>query len=330
MINNRIGRSRVSQQRGTVYVTVLGVAMIVSVIGLTSLHISRLELRQTQTLQDTAYARSVAQSSVEYAVAKIESDSSWRSNLVHGTEYSITPTGFNATMSYRLLDNDDNNLADDANEPVEIQGIGRYGDATVVYSITYARSVTSEEQVGPAIIHSYGGPTSTNENVASGAYKGQYFLPSFPAEATSWSVTQIDVYLQQNGVATATLHVNLYSADGSGHPNTLLESASYPEDQLPAGSFDWHQVPISTVNGLTPGVGLCLTLEGSGSGNAASAPIATGISQTNSHMLRGGWGSWNDYPNDAILYRIHGVYTTSSGSGEFTITPGSWQTTAAF
>lgn len=330
MIKNRTGRSRISHQRGTVYVTVLGVAMIVSVIGLTSLHISRLELRQTQTLQDTAYARSVAQSSVEYAVAKIESDTSWRSNLVHGTEYSITPTGFNATMSYRLLDNDDSDLADDADEPVEIQGIGRYGDSTVTYSVTYARSVTSEEQVGPQVHASFETINfDSTVTINSSTSRGQYVLPSFPADAVSWTITEVDVMVSKNGATNSTLDFGLYFPNASQLPGSLIETIAVPETDLPTSAYTWHTFQFSNATGLDPSVGVCFTLSTSSSPAANLIYEPSGVSVTNAHLLENNGAGWSAQSNQSLYYRIHGVYTTAIGSGEFTITPGSWQTIAA-
>ena len=317
----------VPQRRGSVYLAVVGTAMLVSVIGFTAIHLSRIEVRAATRNNDITYARQIAQSGVEFATGAIDLDPSWRSNYTHGAESPRYPSGTDAVINFRLLDTTgDNDLGNDNTHPVEIQGIGRCGNAEVIYSVTYKPAVTSGDVIGPSDLFAYTGATSPTERVNDSNYIGQHFVPSLPAEATSWSVSQIQIYFQQHGATDATLVCNLYSSDGAGLPQTLLESVSFTENQLPTGADDWHEVNYTSVSGLTPGNGLSFTLEEyTGDGNAVEVPYGTGVSQSNAHLLRGGWGSWNSADTQSLKIRVRGYYTTSSGTGEFTVTPGSWQ-----
>lgn len=125
----------------------------------------------------------------------------------------------------------------------------------------------------------------------------------------------------------ATLDVKLYHADGSGQPTTVIESVAVDEGLLPAGTEGWYSVNFGSASDLTPGGNYFLGLECVTGGNAATVPYATGLSQTDSHLLRGGNNTWYSNSDDtqSIKYRIHGVYSSSTASGEFTITPGSWR-----
>ena len=327
--------NRASLRTGSVYVAVTGTAILISLIGLTSLHLSRLELRNVTSQNELAVARQLAYSSVEFALATIDLDPSWRTNYLHGLENVRNPTGITENHYFRFLDNADSNLADDATEPVEIQGIGRCGDATFVYSAIYTASVTSNDQVGPTALRSY---DTSNGSVASfsvtlNSRVGQYFVPNLPAGATTWSITSVDLSVQQAGFTDETMFVKIHNADGSGMPTSLVESAAVAENSLANGAFGWHSVNFATVTNVSAGQGMCLTLEGSDSlqGACLIEYDSSGVAETNAHALWGNASSWTG--NDAtqsLLYRINGVYSTSSGNtGSFTISPGSWQSVAA-
>lgn len=312
-------------RRGSVYLAVTGTAILVSLIGLTSLHLSRLELDSSISQSDRAYARHLAHSGVEFAMGAIDVDPSWRSNYTHGQESTRDPIGTSEDIVFRFLDNTDGNLANDSDQEVEIEGIGRYGNAEFRYSVTYAPSVSSEQQVA-TVVASYDSATDAEEEIDNDAFVGQHFVANLPAGVMSWSVTSIDIYLSGHGAANGTLNVNFYNSDGSGHPNTLIETVSVAENTLPdKDSPDWHGFAFSSVTGLSPSGGYSVTLEGAGGGKDAIARYDTGVTQTDSHLVRGGWGSWTPSTGQSLRYRINGVYTTSVGTGPFTITPGSWK-----
>ncbi|MEQ8210418.1 MAG: hypothetical protein RH917_11350 [Lacipirellulaceae bacterium] len=327
-----VARSKGCQlRRGSAYLSVTGASLIIAMISLTSMHLARLELRDSVSRGDMAYAQRLAQSSVEFGLARMELDANWRTNYTHNVETNQSPIGLTEDLAFKFFDPVDGDLSDDTSDPVEIHGIGRWGSAVYVYSVTCANAITAAEQVGPVVAANYEGGTATSEFVRTVDYVGQYFEPSLPAEAISWQITLVDVYLSAQGAAGGTLEVKLYESDAGGMPTAQIDLASFTESELPPdGSVDWHPVPFSAATNLDPAAGYCLALEGTGSGNAAEVPYATGVSQTDSHYLIGGSGTWySSNSSQSIRYRIHGVYTTSSGSGEFQITPGSWKRTAA-
>ncbi len=315
-------------RHGSVYVAVLGTAVIVSLIGLTSIHLSRLELKSATAQNERAYARQLAQSGVEMAMAAIDLDPNWRDNYNHGDENVRNPMGSTEDIIFRFLDNTDNNLGNDSTQEVEIQGIGRCGTAEYRYSVTYAQGATSESQSSQQLLKSFTG-FNTNENVNSSVFLGQYFVPDLPAEATSWSIDRIDIYLEGHGAVSATMDFKLYSSDINGEPATLLEAQAIPESALPPnGSPAYHPFHLSTATGLTPGVGYCFVMEQTGGGNCAIVHYEGGATQTNSHLIRGGVGWWNADSNNSLQYRVYGTYISTGGTGPFVISPGSWQRVA--
>lgn len=332
----RSNHCKSSVRQGSVYIAVMGTAMLLSVIGFTAIHLSRLELRSASAQNEQAYARQLAQSGVEFALSAIDDDPLWRDTFIHGVENVKNPLGFAESISFILLDNEDNNLADDITEAVEIQGIGRYGSATSIYSVAYAPSNTTDDQSGQIVLSSFDstGGHSVPTTIYWNSWIGQYFVPALPAEATEWSVTKVDIYAQETQSSDVNLYVLLYEADGLGMPAAAIEAGVLNDSTLPNSNTapEWVSVNFATVVGRLPGTGLCLGLQAFTNPSSVTVQIENaGVTQTNAHMIDGASGSWTSSDaNQALWYRVHGVYTTSAGgSGEFTVTPGSWQTTGA-
>ena len=122
---------RSATRRGSVYLAVMGVAMIVSIVGMVTMHVARLQLKSTTNSHDLAEACSLAQSGVEFGMGNIDFVSNWRSTFINNVEKSPAIAVGNGTMTYKLVDAD-GDLDDDPNDTVRILGIGRVGDA--VYS----------------------------------------------------------------------------------------------------------------------------------------------------------------------------------------------------
>jgi len=126
-------------RRGSIYVAVMGVAMIVGLIGLASMQITRIERRAAIASNDIACAELMAQSAIAHALGRIDIDSNWRTTYTHGVEFptnSWRSLGNCGAFKFMLLDAD-GNLADDASDRVTLRGIGRAGGAIRVVSVSY-------------------------------------------------------------------------------------------------------------------------------------------------------------------------------------------------
>jgi len=123
-----------STRRGSIYLAVMGVAMIVSLIGMATMSIARLQLRSSQNLQNLEEAKAISQSGIEFGMGNMEHLSDWRTDRTHGIEMSPPLNLGNGTMTYALVDLDED-LADDPTDRVRIRGIGRVGEAVYVTSV---------------------------------------------------------------------------------------------------------------------------------------------------------------------------------------------------
>ena len=137
-------RSRAGSRRGSVYLIVLSVSMIVLVIGLSGLMVSRIEQRSASAVSDMTHARLHALAAVEMGMFEIEEyPSSWRDRFDAGILPTDMPLG-NGTLTLKVTDPADNNLTNNETDPVLFTGIGIEGAARhkLQVTITFTGGVT--------------------------------------------------------------------------------------------------------------------------------------------------------------------------------------------
>ncbi len=133
-VNRRVGRS--VQERGSVYILVLGASVIVAAIGVSSLMLARVQRRSVTNTADRVQARELARSGIDYMLWRIETETSstWRTSLNNGNYQNITMgTG---TFSVTGVDPDDGNLTDDTTDPVVLTSVGIWGNARYAFEVT--------------------------------------------------------------------------------------------------------------------------------------------------------------------------------------------------
>ena len=114
--------------------TVLGMSMIVTVIGVSALLANRVELRIARQEEDTALAAASAPSLIEVALLRLDGDSDWRTTYTSG-DWTSNETVSGVTYSFKLVDEKDGNLANDVSQPVRLYAKATVGDAVRTYSV---------------------------------------------------------------------------------------------------------------------------------------------------------------------------------------------------
>ena len=115
------------RRRAASYVFFLGTAMLVTVIGLSSLMLVRVQRRGAETANDMASARFYAQSAIEYGFARINEDPDWRTTLGTGTwvNNQAIGSGYLELKAEFVADGD----ANPDNDPLVLKGRGYSGPA---------------------------------------------------------------------------------------------------------------------------------------------------------------------------------------------------------
>lgn len=113
-------------RRGSGYVLILGAAALVSVIGLTSLTVSRVQWQAELAGMAAGRARLFARSGIEAAVAYTMVDANWRAN--YATLASYMPMSLaNGSCSVQVSELDGTTLIYNADTPVLLTGTGIVG-----------------------------------------------------------------------------------------------------------------------------------------------------------------------------------------------------------
>jgi hypothetical protein len=136
-MSSRPQSRRPSARRGTVYLLVLGTALMVSVLGMSTLMITRIHRRSSQAVADVTEARLYAQAALRMGLMRIENDADWRFAHPSGVWESDVPIG-NGTYTLEGVDPSDNDLDDAPEDPVVLIGTGKKGAATHKTQITLA------------------------------------------------------------------------------------------------------------------------------------------------------------------------------------------------
>ncbi len=115
-------------RRGSGYLLVVSAAMLVSVIGLTSLLLARVQQRSEDAAMDASRARLYARAGTETVLAYTRADATWRSQ--YATLVGYMPMSFDrGNCSVAITEADGNTLISDWDEPVKITSTGTVGSA---------------------------------------------------------------------------------------------------------------------------------------------------------------------------------------------------------
>jgi hypothetical protein len=225
---------------GTIYVAVLGAALIIATVSLAAIHMTRVEVDGVSSADRIARAELMAQSAIEFALASMKNNSSWRTAYTDNqqnpsaTWYSpSTSDGFKF-----ILHDDDGNLSDDIRDNVTLTGLGRSGDATAAISVRLE-------------------PTNQALTAFNSSYTSNGTIASSNTLTTNQMVSshqQINVSGSINGDAWSTSTISGGSVTGARYenqspPRTLPDPANTLEYYLANGTaIDINSIPSQTIS----------------------------------------------------------------------------------
>jgi Tfp pilus assembly protein PilX len=114
--------------RGSIYITVLGAAMLVTLIGLSAMLVIQLQNRAAAGVNDSAEARLYARAGLEMGMYWIRADPFWRTHKGNGVWATNVPIG-GGTFSLEASDPVDGSIQTGASDPVVLTGTGVKGQA---------------------------------------------------------------------------------------------------------------------------------------------------------------------------------------------------------
>jgi hypothetical protein len=121
-------------RRGSIYAVVLGMSILVALIGLSTIAVSRINLRSTNITGEAGEAELLALSACEHAMTVVNTDSGWRNTYTHDTPVPDVALG-RGHFTWKLMDDADSNLAGGGLQPVRVVGYGFVGVARRAFSV---------------------------------------------------------------------------------------------------------------------------------------------------------------------------------------------------
>lgn len=116
------------------YTLVVFNALLVGLIGLSSILISRIERRMSTSAIDAVQARRHARSGIALAKIRLEQNPNWRTEFTHAVATTTFSVG-DGEMEFTLTDQVDSDLEDDPADAIEISATGRFGEAVWVEAV---------------------------------------------------------------------------------------------------------------------------------------------------------------------------------------------------
>jgi hypothetical protein len=123
------------RSRGSVYVMVLGISIIVATIGISALMTARVQHQTIEDAADAIQARENARAAIERVLWGAKAaPTNWRTYLNNG---SLSGGSFaDGTYALAAVDPVDGNLTDDTADPVVLTGTGVVGHTTYMLEVT--------------------------------------------------------------------------------------------------------------------------------------------------------------------------------------------------
>lgn len=253
-------------RRGAVYALVLIVALLLTVMALAGVSISRVTARSTGDGRDWSEAQRLAFSGIEHAVVMINADANWRMTFSGTTCQKSLGRG---TFSWRVVDEIDGNLANDATDDYVVLAAGTVGHATYTLHVYMTPKTTGNTY--------YGVSTPTSLALASGSFidsydstLGPYGGSNVSSKAAIVTNTTADssVSLANNTQIRGSLRVGV-----GGDPNEVI---SRPEGVT---GTKWALYQPATVPTVTAPTGM-----GTSTGSLATSNNQTVTISSNTHI----------------------------------------------
>lgn len=141
---------------------------------------------------------------------------------------------------------------------------------------------------------------------------GQSFVPSLPADATSWKITRVRLMARIHGANKGISRVQLRYADASGYPTgAIISEASMVEKELGSG-FLWKELDISKAGGITPGARVCIVVQWIDDSDACDVLYEKSRTSESGFALlttTNGGSTWSAGSNASMLFEVHGTYS---------------------
>ncbi len=215
------------RKRATVYLAVLGAAMILTVIGFSALAAVRVQRRAAESTTDFAAARFYAQSAIELGLLWIDQDANWRETYTSGVWVANGTIG-DGKYTLEGVDPNDNDLTNSQIDTLILTATGVRGAARYKLSV----------ELGPE-------PTTGMSFLESAIHVETFFRANLevtadaPISSNGWA--RIDGTVNGNVEAVGSIQVE-------GTLNGIATEGIDPKDVPDATVFDYYVANAASIS----------------------------------------------------------------------------------
>ena len=125
------------KQKGSIYVTVLGVSTLIMVIGMSAVINTRIQARENVMIMQGSHAKSNAEAGIAFGLNYIKTTNGWRTFFkdAGGTLGPFNMPNKQGTFEITVIDTVDDNLTSNQSDPVTLFATGRDGNGTFHYAV---------------------------------------------------------------------------------------------------------------------------------------------------------------------------------------------------
>lgn len=202
-------RANKTSERGSIYIAVLGISMLVVVLGVGGLLAVQVQRREVKEALATEQALLGSRAAIELARLNISTNASWRTDYTSGVWSTAEPFG-GGRIQWKLEDEADGNLAtntaksDPALDPVRVYGMATVGSAVRVTSVVLTGAKVPDDVLRTAI------HTQSTFSIPSATYNGNPSLITVTGGPISAKTTVTNA-----GQIVGDIEANAYAGTGT-------------------------------------------------------------------------------------------------------------------
>jgi hypothetical protein len=335
-------------RRGGVYIAVLGTSLVVALLGIAALTGQRLQNRMLSAAADMRQAELNANTAVELALLAMKQDANWRTTYTSGDWFIKRGTDAGSCTA-NITDPIDGDLANNANDPVLVLGIGYSGQAEqraqvtvdpVKQPLSSLRSAIAAGDLidlqGGDVLRTGGLITASQTSSSASNVYGAVEAISVSGSTYNGTTTQVTA-ARRPAMPDWTSVFNYYKTNG-----TALDITQFPQQTPNLGRNTSFDSDTSYWTGTATGLPTCELERNTGvNGHAACCRVknrnatTAGPSQYIDQIVKPGGSynitiqimpnsSWGNWFRVKLATKGTGAVQTSSSSA-ISLSSGSWQ-----
>ncbi len=178
---------------------------------------------------------------------------------------------------------------------------------------TITQQVTSEIESFQTILRRFNNiEVYSNYPIRDDRWVGQYFKPTLPASAVSWSITKVATYVAASGSATGVSKVQIRSATPGGFPGmNVLDEVTLYENTLSPSVYTFREFIFDSATDIPADQGAAIVIAHVSGYESCQVPVRISWSGSpNMHYVEtDNYGIiWDAQDDKSMIFTVYGTF----------------------